>query len=66
MDALVHMSNATKGLVSAFLNTVLVLVIAFGVELSTDQVGAIMACVNAGLALWIGLTYRQSAKRIAD
>lgn len=66
MDALKHMTNATKGLVAAFINAVLSAVVTFGVDLSTDQVGAIMLCVNAALALWIGLTYTQSAKRISE
>lgn len=38
-------------LISGFIATVLALFLAFGVNLSTDQIGAIMAVVTAGLAI---------------
>ncbi len=61
---LTHPTNATKAQVIAVANTVLALVISFGFELSADQIGAILAAVNALASLWVGLTYRQSPKRI--
>jgi hypothetical protein len=54
------LTNAQKGLISTFISAVLSLIVAFGVDLSGNQVGAIIAAVNAGLALWIGLTASSS------
>ncbi len=60
------MTNATKALISQAVNAALVLVIAFGVELSDAQVVAVVGFVNAALATWVGLTYGNSRKRIPD
>jgi hypothetical protein len=38
--------------VLGFVQTVLVLAVTFGLELSTEQTGAILAVTAAGLALW--------------
>jgi hypothetical protein len=43
--------NTEPTLVVGFVQTVLVLLLAFGVDLTTEQVGAILAVVTAGLAL---------------
>jgi hypothetical protein len=60
------MTNATKANLIAVLNAGLGLLIAFDVVLSTAQQGAIVAVANTVLALWVSLTYKDSAKRIAD
>lgn len=60
------MTNASKALISQAVNAALVLVIAFGVELSDAQVVATVGFVNAALAIWVGLTYGNSRKRIPD
>lgn len=61
-----NMTNATKANVIAFINTFLVLLVSFGVSLSDGQQAALIGCVNAALVLWIGLTYKDSSKRIPD
>lgn len=60
------MTNATKASIIAAVNAALVLVTAFGLNLTDAQQAAIITAVNAGLVLWIGLTYTKSPKRIAD
>ena len=50
-------TNSTKALVIALVNAVLGAAVAFGVDLSTEQVGAILA---------VALTYKSSPKRIPD
>lgn len=62
----VNFTNNTKALIAAFVNAILVAILAFGVDLTTDQVGAIMLCVNAGLALFQIATFKRSPKRVAD
>jgi hypothetical protein len=60
------MTNATKaGLITA-INAVMSLAIAFGVSLSDTQLAAVMTTVNALLALYVGLTYKDSPKRIEE
>lgn len=66
MKSVVEATNATKGLITTFVNTALALAVSFGAELSTEQIGAIIACVNAAIALFIGLTYKRSHKRVPD
>jgi hypothetical protein len=56
------MTNATKALLIAFLNADLALALAFGIPLSTNQIGACGAAINAGLSLWVGIT-RNSPQR---
>lgn len=60
------MTNATKALLISLINAALVLFVAFGVSFSDNQTAALQGFVNALLALWVGLTYKQSPKRIAD
>ena len=57
-----RMTNASKALVIAFLNADLAVALAFGIPLTTTQLGAIGAAVNAGLSLWVGVT-RNSPQR---
>jgi hypothetical protein len=56
------MTNATKALLITFLNANLALALAFGIPLSTNQIGALGAAINAGLSLWVGIT-RNSPQR---
>lgn len=60
------LTNATKAQIIVVVNTVLTLVGSFGFDLSNDQLTAITAVVNAVLGLWVGLTYKDSPKRIPD
>lgn len=60
------MTNTTKALLIAVSNAAMGLVTAFGVALTDTQQAAIYSAVNAVLALWVGLTYKNSAKRISD
>lgn len=60
------MTNATKALVIAFLNAATLAAVAFGLSLSDAQLVAVSAVENSGLALWVGLTYKNSPKRIPD
>lgn len=60
------MTNTTKGLIAAFINSGLGLAVAFGLPLSTEQVGALTLFLNAGIALFIALTYKNSPRRIPD
>ena len=59
-------TNTTKANIIAAVNAVLGLAIVFGVNLSEAQTGAIIVAVNAVLSLYVGLTYKSSAKRIPD
>lgn len=59
------MTNATKAQVLALVNALLMLAVAFDVALTELQIGGIGVVVNAALSLWISLTYKDSAKRIA-
>lgn len=60
------MTNATKALIIAAINALLVLIVAFGVTLSDGQNAAITGAVNAVLAIYVALTYTNSPKRIPD
>ncbi|MCR4341588.1 MAG: hypothetical protein NUW01_17065 [Gemmatimonadaceae bacterium] len=60
------MTNSTKAQVLALINALLLLAVAFDVALTQAQIGAIGVAVNAVLAVWVGLTYKDSAKRIPD
>lgn len=60
-------SNATKAQVIALVNAVLGLLGAFNIGSMTDaQKGAIIVTANAFLAVVVGVTYKQSAKRAPD
>ena len=60
------MTNATKGGIIAALNAFLGLLVAFGVPFTDAQTAAILGFGNAALALWVGLTRENSAKRVPD
>lgn len=60
------MDNATKALISGFISSLLTLLLAFGIQLSTEQVAAIMAVVNTGLGLFVFLTRKSSPRWILD
>jgi hypothetical protein len=66
IETLKHPTNATKAQILAAVNALIVLVTAFGLELSADQIGAITLTVNALFSAYIGLTYKQSPKRVAE
>ena len=50
------LTNAQKGLITAVVGAGLGLAVAFGFNMTAEQVAAIVAFVNTILALWIGLT----------
>ena len=58
------MTNATKANIIAALNALLGVLITFHVFLTQAQLGAIDVAANAILALIIGLTFTESAKRV--
>lgn len=60
-----NITNATKGLVIAFIDSCLGVAMVFGVGLDTAQHGAIMLLANTALALWIALTYKESPTRVS-
>jgi hypothetical protein len=60
------MTNATKALIGDFASCFLALLAAFGLGLTGEQVGAILAMVNVCTALYVALTYRDSPARKAD
>ena len=63
---MIQTSNATKAQLVVLANALLVLVTSFGVEVSDAQQAGITGFVNAALSVWIGLTYKQSSRRIPD
>jgi len=50
MDAFIERVRREPVLITGFLQAVLGLLLAFGIDLSTEQIGAIMALTAAGLA----------------
>lgn len=60
------MTNSTKAAIIAVLNAALGLLIAFGVPVTETQTAAILALGNSVLALWVGLTYKNSPTRVPD
>jgi hypothetical protein len=60
------MTNATKANLLAALNACLGLAVLFGIPLSNEQQGGIYVAVNAVAAVFVGLTYKKSAKRIEE
>lgn len=60
------MTNATKAGIIAAINAALGLAVSFGVGLTEAQSGAIIVFANAALGLIVGLTFKDSAKRIPD
>lgn len=57
-------TNATKAQIIAAVNGLLGLAVAFNVVLTQTQIGAVDVAVNAALALAVGLTFKQSPKRV--
>lgn len=66
MQNLFTITNATKAQIIAVVNALLGLLIAFDIVFTQTQLSAIDVFVNAVLALFVGLTYTQSAKRVDD
>lgn len=60
------MSNATKAQLVLAINALLGVAQAFHAALTAPQLGAVQIAVNAVLALFVGATYTQSAKREPD
>ena len=60
------MTNATKAGAIALVNALLGAAVAFGAPLSDAQVGAVLTVANAALGLWVGLTYKNSSKRLPE
>ena len=60
------MTNATKASIISVLNAALGVAVLFGLNLSADQIAAILTLANALGVLVVGLTYKDSAKRIPD
>lgn len=66
MHNLLIMTNAVKAGIVAVINAIIGVLLAFGVDISDAQQGAILILVNAVLALWVGLTFTYSHKRLDD
>lgn len=64
MQYFAEMTNATKAQIIVLINAIFALLQAFGVDFSDEQQGATLVLVNAVLALWVGLTYQSSRKRL--
>jgi hypothetical protein len=60
------MTNATKANLIAVLNAALGAAVLFGLDLSADQIAGVLAFANALGVLVVGLTYKDSPKRIPD
>ncbi len=60
------MTNATKANLIAVLNAALGAAVLFGLNLSADQIAGVLAFANALGVLVVGLTYKDSPKRIPD
>ena len=60
------MTNATKAAIITLVNAAFGLAVVFDVAITEAQKGAIIVFVNAGLGLFVGLTYKNSAKRQPD
>lgn len=60
------MTNATKANIIAAINASLGLAIAFGVSLTEIQTAATLVFANAVLALFVGVTFKNSPKRMPD
>ena len=60
-------TNATKAQIIAAVNAILGTLSAFNLYSLTDtQKGSLLVAVNAVLAVLVSVTYKQSAKRVAD
>lgn len=61
-----QLTNATKALIIAAMNALLGVAVAFGIQLTVQQLGAIDVAMNAILALIVALTYKDSPNRVSD
>lgn len=64
MEGIKHMTNATKANVIALVNAVILCLQTFDVPITNAQQAAIGGVVNAVLVAWIGMTYKDSHKRV--
>ncbi len=60
------LTNNLKAQIIIAINALIALVVAFGVNISDKQTGAITLAVNALLSIWVGLTYKNSPMRKAE
>lgn len=60
------MTNATKAQIIIAVNAIIALLMAFGIDFTDEQQGAIVAALNAALGLWVAFTYDRSKKRAPD
>ena len=60
------MTNAVRAQIVVAVNAVLVLLLAFGVNVTDGQQAAIQGGVNALLGLWVAATYHRSPYRELD
>lgn len=60
------MTNATKAQIIVALNALLALAVLFGAPLTEEQIGGMGIALNAIGAVVVGLTYRDSPKRIPE
>ena len=66
MGKLLTMTNALRAQIVVAVNSIVALVVAFGVNLSDKQTGAITLALNAILGVWIAATYKDSPRRTPD
>lgn len=64
MSRFLEMTNAVKAQIIVAINAFMGLLDAFGVDMSDKQKSAVVVFVNAVLALWVLLTYKNSHKRV--
>lgn len=60
------MTNAKKAAIIAFVNAALAVAVTFGLPLSEVQIGALGVLVNAGLGLYVALSYKNSPMRVPE
>lgn len=60
------MTNATKANVIGVLNAGLGVAMLFGLAISVEQAGGLLALANALGVLIVGLTYKDSPKRVDE
>lgn len=66
MNRFLTMTNATKAQIIVIVNAIFALLQAFGMDFTDEQQGSILVLINAVLALWVGLTYKNSQTRISE
>lgn len=59
-------TNTTKAQVIALINALLGVAVLFGLNLTTDQISAVMTAVNVAASLFVTVTYKRSPTRIPD